>query len=193
MQTTILKQELIKFSKSMSAKDILGSFHGSISAKFNTSEFIINKKNADLSSIDESDLLELFFLKDYSWKDASIDASIHTNIYKNIPDAKFFIIAYPLYTNSYALHHSHIEPLDYHGFREFNGIKIIDPKNYEDWSERASSEILQHFLHNNTSIVIIRGYGVCIYDRELSSITKRLSILEYSCKLLVIDKFNALK
>lgn len=192
MQTEIKIKQLIEFCKSMSNKEILGSYHGSVSSRIDIDQFIINKKNASFNNLQASDLLELFFLNDYSWREASIDASIHTNIYKHFPEAKFITIAYPLFTNSYAIHHSHITPIDYHGYKTLKSIKVYDPKNYDDWGDRASSEILQYFLHNDTNMIVIKGYGVCIYSRELSDIAKKLAILEYSSKLLMLDKTNNL-
>ena len=107
--------ELKKVSLSMFRKNFLGVFHGSISARIEQNQFLINKQNAIFDDLKDDDLTLLYSKKDYRWNDASMDADIHLNIYKNINEAKFVCYAMPHYVTAYALKHAVIAPKDYFG------------------------------------------------------------------------------
>jgi len=52
---------------------------------------------------------------------------------------------------------------------------------------RAQSEIAYYFQTKKTDIMVIRGYGVYSYNRDLHGMAKKLAILEKSCRLLLLD------
>lgn len=177
-------------SLSMFNKGFFGLSYGSISQKIDANKFIINKNNAMLDRLDESYLVLLFTKKDYRWNEASIDSDIHLNIYNNIPEAKFMICSMPTYTIAHSINNEYLVPKDYLGSINFPKIKIYDPKNFDDWLERAPSEIFRYMLENHQNLIIIRGYGVVSYDRTLHSLVKNISIIENSCKILFFEKNN---
>jgi len=183
-----LNNQLATLSLSMFRKDFFGIYHGSISAKTESNRFIINTKEAIFDDISDDNLIELYFKKDYRWRHASIDSNIHFNIYSQISDAKFVTFTMPPFTTAYSLENNIIIPKDYFGFKEIGSIEIIDPKQFEDWYDRAQSEIAYYFQTKKTDIMIIKGYGVYSYNRDLHTIAKKLSILEKSCKLLMLSK-----
>ncbi len=182
-----LKDKLSSLALSMFRKDFFGIYHGSLSAKTESSRFIINTKEAVFDAIDEHSLIELYFKKDYRWNQASIDANIHHSIYSQITEAKFICFTMPQFTTAYSLNHNLIVPKDYFGYQEIGSIEIIDPKQFEDWYDRAQSEITHYFQTNKTNIMVIRGYGVYTYSRDMHEMAKQLAILEKSCRLLMLD------
>lgn len=186
-----IKRQLASFALSMFRKDFFGIYHGSLSAKLDINLFAINTRNAIFDSIGESNLIELFYNKDYRWKEASIDALIHHGIYRQISDAKYITFTMPPFTTAFSLNHSIIIPKDYFGFKEFGQITIYDPKKFDDWYERAATEIPKYFQNHNTSIMVIRGYGVYAYSRDIHAMAKQLSILERSCRILMLDHSQA--
>lgn len=178
---------LRKISLSMFRDRLFGIFHGSISAKIKENQFLINKKDAIFDSLDRDDFITLFSKKDYRWQDASIDSDIHINIYKNIKEAKFVTYATPPYLVAYTLEHDFILPRDYFGVSKFKRIKIYDPKNYDDWHERAPYEICNYMINENNDIMVIRGYGVFAHARSAQQMAKKIAILEMSSKLLLLS------
>jgi len=182
-----LKQKLSRLSLAMFRKDFFGIYHGSISAKTESSRFLINTKEAVFDDLDEDSLIELYFKKDYRWNQASIDASIHFSIYSQISDAKFVCFSMPQFTTAYSLNHNIIIPKDYFGFKEIGSVEIFDPKQFDDWYDRAQSEISYYFQTKKTNIMVIRGYGVYAYNRDIHEMAKKLAILEKSCRLLMLD------
>ncbi|QOY53876.1 class II aldolase/adducin family protein [Candidatus Sulfurimonas marisnigri] len=181
-----LKNKLSLLALSMFRKDFFGIYHGSISAKTESNRFIINTKEAIFDSIDEN-LIELYFKKDYRWNQASIDANIHHSIYSQISDAKFICFSMPPFTTAYSLNHNMIIPKDYFGYKEIGSIQIVDPKQFEDWYDRAQSEISYYFQSQKTDIMVIRGYGVYTFNRDIHEMAKKIAILEKSCRLLLLD------
>lgn len=183
-----LKSELATLSQSMYQDDFFGLYHGSISAKTDNNRFIINKKETIFHNMGDKDLVEVGHRKDYRWKEASMDTPIHAQIYALISDAKFISYSIPPYTTAYSFNHTVISPQDYFGYQEFKGLKIYDPKSFDDWYDRASSEIPQFFLKNETNVIIIKGYGVYAYSRDLHTMTRKLAVLEKSCRLLMLGE-----
>ena len=187
MNRAHLKKQLSTLALSMFRKDFFGIYHGSLSAKTESNRFIINTKEAIFDDINDSNLIELYYKKDYRWNQASIDANIHFNIYSQISDAKFISFSMPPFTTAYSLEHNIITPKDYFGFKEIGSIEIIDPKQFEDWYDRAQSEIAYYFQSKKTNIMVIRGYGVYAFNRDIHEMAKKLAVLEKSCRLLMLD------
>ncbi|ABB44567.1 conserved hypothetical protein [Sulfurimonas denitrificans DSM 1251] len=182
-----LTNKLSSLALSMFRKDFFGIFHGSISAKTESNRFIINTKEAIFDALDNSSLIELYYKKDYRWNQASIDSNIHHSIYSQISDAKFICFSMPPFTTAYSLDHNVIIPRDYFGYSEIGSIDIFDPRNFDDWYERASSEIAYYFQSKKSDIMVIRGYGVYTYNRDIHEMAKKIAILEKSCRLLLLD------
>jgi L-fuculose-1-phosphate aldolase len=176
--------EIKMISLSMFRKNFFGVFHGSISARVEKNQFIINKQNAIFDNLKDDDLTLLSSKKDYRWNDASLDADIHLNIYKNINEAKFVCYAMPPYATAYAMKHEKIVPKDYFGYMRFNEILVYDPKQFDDWYERAETEIYRYMVEKNTNIIIVKGYGIYAYSRSPQLLAKEIALLENSCKLL---------
>lgn len=193
MNIELLKKELSSLALSLFRKDFFGIYHGSISAKVESNMFIINNRETIFDSISDRNLVELYFNKDYRWKDASIDSDIHLGIYKQITDAKFIAFTMAPFTTAYALYHNIILPQDYFGYKDLGGIPIYDPKQFDDWYDRASSEIPHYFTSNDTNIMVIRGYGVYTYNRDLHDMAKQLAILEKTCRISMLDNTATLK
>ena len=185
-----LKNQLSSLALSMFRKDFFGIYHGSISAKTESNRFIINTKEAVFDALDEENIIELSFKKDYRWNMASIDANIHHSIYSQISEAKFIFFSMPPFTTAYSLKHNMIIPKDYFGYKEIGSINIVSPKQFEDWYDRAQSEIAYYLQSNKIDIMVIRGYGVYSYNRDLNEMAKKLAILEKSCRLLMLDNSN---
>ena len=93
----------------------------------------------------------------------------------------------PQFTTAYSLEHNIITPKDYFGYTEIGSIEIVEPKQFEDWYDRAQSEIIQYFQTKKTNIMVIRGYGVYAYSRDMHEMAKKLAILEKSCRLLMLS------
>jgi len=168
----------------MFRKNFIGIFHGALSARIEQNKFIINKKDTIFDDVKDEDFIELHSKKDYRWKEASLDADIHLNIYQNINEAKYICYAMPPFLTAYSLVHEDITPKDYFGSMKFQSIPIYNPKQFENWYERADVEIYRYMKQNKTNFIVVKGYGLYIYDRDMLQLAKTIALLENSCKLL---------
>ncbi len=180
--------EISRISLSMFRKNFFGIFHGSISARIEHDKFAINRRNAIFDNLAEENMVVLNSKKDYRWNEASLDADIHLNIYKNINEAKYVCYAMPPYVTAYTLNHSFIRPKDYFGYIKHREVPIYDPRQLDDWYERADTEIYRYMTENKTNIMVIKGYGVYVYNRTAYQLAKDIAILENTCKLLHIAR-----
>ena len=187
-----LLKELQHISHSMFSKNYFGVFHGSISAKVNLNSFMINKKEVILDEVTDNGFIRLNSntRKDYRWKDASPDSEIHLEIYKSIPSAKYISYTMPPYATAYSFDHSLVIPKDYYGYTILKEVHVYDPQNFNDWEERAPYEIAQYFQQNRNHLLLIRGFGLISYDRDLTEMVKKVAILDNSCRLLTIHNIN---
>lgn len=177
-------QAIQKISLSMFRKGFLGIFHGSISAKLQEDQYIINKKDAIFDNLQLEDMIVLHKKKDYGWNDASGDTDTHINIYKNIKEAKYVAYTMPPYTVACSLISDLIIPKDYYGCMKFGKIKIYDIKQFDNWSDRAPHEIYKYMLDEDINYVVVKGHGVYSYAKTPIQLAKDVAILENSCKIL---------
>ncbi len=175
-------------SLSLFNKNFFSVYHGSISARVSQYSFIINSKDTILNEVTEESLVKLDYQKrDYRWSMANADVHIHENIYETIPNAKYVCYTMPPYATAYSLKHGKVSPADFYGKKVLGEIIVYDPKNMEDWLERAPFEIPQFFQKHDTHLLLIKGFGLISYDRDITEMAKKISILENSCRLLALS------
>jgi len=187
-----LLKELQHISHSMFSKNYFGLFHGSISAKTDIHAFMINKKETILDDVDENGFIRLTTntKRDYRWKDASPDTEIHLQIYQTLPNAKYISYTMPPYATAYSFDHSVVIPKDYYGYTILKEVHVYDPGNFSNWEERAPYEISTYFKKHSNHLLLIKGFGLISYDRDLLDMAKKAAILENSCRLLTIQSVN---
>jgi len=183
-----LINEIKHISNSMFQKNYFGVFHGSISARTAIDSFIINKKETILDEVNRSSFIELNCskTKDYRWNEASEDVYIHEEVYRTLPNAKYISYTMPPYATAYSLDNKSVIPKDYYGDQVLKRIEVYDPRDFNNWQKRASLEIATFFKNSSDHLLLIRGFGLISYDRDLTNMVKKVAILENSCRLLTI-------
>ena len=183
-----LIEEIQHVSLSLFHKNFFSLYHGSISARVSTSSFIINSKETILDGINENALVKLDFQKrDYRWNLANSDVHIHEHIYESIPNAKYISYTMPPYATAFSLKHGKVLPADFYGKTVLGEVIVYDPKNIDDWLDRAPFEIARFFQKHDTHLLLVKGFGLISYDRDIIEMAKKISILENSCRLLALS------
>jgi len=183
-----LLEEIQSVSLSMFRKNFLGVYHGSISARISSNTFIINKKEAIFDEISEDSLMQLDVLKrDYRWHISSMDSTIHEQIYQEMSQAKYISYTMPPYATAYSLSHAKLSPRDYFGDLHVGEIMIYDPGSFHDWYDRAPYEISHFFKTSQCQMMLIKGYGLFTYDRDITEMAKKIALLENSARLLMLN------
>ncbi len=181
---------LSNLSLTMFRKNFFGIYHGSISKKINHDSFVINTADAIFDEMEEKSFCELNINKeDYRWNIASIEAHVHASIYNNIHEAKYIAFGVPIYTTAYTFNHDEIVFNDYFGKTTFGSIKIYDPGDFDTWYDRNTLEITKYLKQTNNHLMIIKGIGTYVYDRDINQLVKKVAILENSVRLMNI-KFS---
>ena len=179
-------RDLQNISRTMFKKDCFNIFQGSISHKLNETKFIINTKDAVFDDLRAENLVILSHKRDYSYNEASSQASLHSYIYKEIAEAKCFAYALPPYALAYSLQHLKIIPKDYYGAKVLKEINIYNPKSFDSWEERADTEVGNFLKQNNANFVVVRGYGIYAYGRDLMHLAKTITLIENSARILTL-------
>ncbi len=180
---------LSDISLTLFRKNFFGIYHGALSKKLDYQNFIINTYDAIFDEISEKSFCSLSMDKyDYSWKQASIDAHVHNAIYNQIHEAKYIACGMPPYISAIALEHDEINFKDYFGQTLFETIFVHDPGDFDSWYKRNQFEIPTLLKLSPTNVIVIKGIGVYVYDRDINSLVKKIAILENSARLLAIKK-----
>ncbi len=185
-------KHLSDISLTLFRKNFFGIYHGSISKKVDQYSFVINTKEAIFDEINEATLCHLKMdNKDYSWNIASMEADVHKAIYKEIHEAKYIACGMPPYTCAYTLLHDQIKFEDYFGKILFDTIIVHEPGDFSTWMQRSSVEVPTLLKLSANSLIIIKGIGVYVSDRDMNNLIKKVAILENSCRLLTLkSQFN---
>jgi L-fuculose-phosphate aldolase len=97
----------------------------------------------------------------------------------------------PPYTCAYALLHDEIIFEDYFGKITFDRIVVHDPGDFSSWLDRSNKEIPMLLKRSPNSLIVIKGVGVYVSDRDMNNLIKKVAILESSCRLLTLkSQFN---
>ncbi|MBU3013564.1 class II aldolase and adducin N-terminal domain-containing protein [Poseidonibacter lekithochrous] len=180
-------KQLSNLSLTMFRKNFFGIYHGAISAKLDQDNFLINTNDAIFDEMNPNSFCTLNINKqDYRWKIASMESHIHATIYTNIHEAKYIAFGMPIYTTAYTFDHDTIIFEDYFGKTTFNEIPIYDPGDSETWYDRNALEITKYLKESSNNVMVIKGVGAYVYDRDLNELVKKIAILENSCRLLSI-------
>ena len=192
----MLDQDTVKIladlSLTMFSKNFFGIYHGAISTKQDEHSFMINTRDAIFDRMDEKSFCSLNINKqDYRWNIASMESDIHATIYANIHEAKYIAFVMPIYTTAYTLNHNKIVLEDFFGKTTFGEISIYNPGDFSTWYKRNALEITKYLKESENNIMIIKGIGTYVYDRDIHELVKKIAILENSCRLLSIkSSFN---
>lgn len=185
-------KHLSDISLTLFRKNFFGIYHGSISQKIDHSSFIINTQDAIFDEINEMTLCQLKMNeKDYGWNIASMEAEVHKSIYSEIYESKYIACGMPPYTCAYALVNDIIYFEDYFGKMMFDKIAVYDPGDFNTWLERSDQELPKLLKSSQNKVVIIKGVGVYVSDRDMNNLIKKVAILENSCRILTLkSQFN---
>ena len=187
----MLDQDTVKIladlSLTMFSKNFFGIYHGAISTKQDEHSFMINTRDAIFDRMDEKSFCSLNINKqDYRWNIASMESDIHATIYANIHEAKYIAFGMPIYTTAYTLNHNKIVLEDFFGKTTFGEISIYNPGDFSTWYKRNALEITKYLKESDNNIMVIKGIGTYVYDRDIHGLVRKIAILENSCRLLSI-------
>ncbi|GAX88144.1 L-fuculose-phosphate aldolase [Lebetimonas natsushimae] len=170
--------EFILAARVLQEKNMLNIGFGSISLKTGTDTMIINKKDTCIKE-------ENFYIqvninnKTLAYKESNEDVDIHSKIYKEISYAKTILNIFLPDIVAYSIMHQKFNPMDAHGRKYFNNIKIIEDYN----NEKNLNKLLETLKKDE--ITIIKAQSIFIISRDIKEALKKAFILNNSAKILL--------
>jgi L-fuculose-phosphate aldolase len=92
----------------------------------------------------------------------------------------------PNYTTAYTFEHDNIQFEDFFGKTTFGNLKVYDPGDFSTWYQRNALEVTKYLKESSNNVMIVKGVGTYVYDRDVHQLVKKIAILENSCRLLSI-------
>lgn len=176
-----IKKDYERVLEILTKKGMFHIYQTSFSIRTENDKFIINKNDALF--LEKEMFTEIHYKEDLSWQTASPDANIHSFIYQKISTAKCIAHIFPINLVTYSLYHRKFKPLDFYGESVIENRNIYEVNDEKHFSEEVENIVKKNILKDN--IIIIKGYGAYLYDRDLKELTKKASILENSSKILL--------
>jgi len=176
-----IKKDYERILETLTKKGMFHIYQTSFSIRTENDKFVINKNDALF--LEAEMFTEIHYKEDLSWQTASADANIHSFIYQKISTAKCIAHIFPINLVTYSLYHRQFKPLDFYGESIIGNKKIYEVNDEKHFTEEVENIVQKNILKDN--IIIIKGYGAYIYDRDLKELTKKASILENSSKILL--------
>lgn len=184
MQENFSTDSIIQYSKKLYNKGFFSFFKGSISKRINDDLIFINRQGCMFDSLTQQDIIKVNIKYSLLTDEASSDSLTHFKIYQNIAEAKYIIFAVPTYTNLISFRYDELLPLDHIGKLFLEKINIHNLNDYMNRDKYLPNLIYKLMKEDGKKLLIIKGYGVYIYDTNIINIVKTLDILEESSKII---------
>lgn len=147
-------------------------------------KIIITKKDVMLSELKAEDLIEISMDGEID-ANASLDAPIHRAIYANT-SAQAIVHAHPAYAVAAAMNDEKILPQDLDGKSLLKSIPVIRVRD-----QNSTEEIIKFLIpaiKSGYPGCLVRGHGSYTIGSSLEEAYKLASILEFSCKIVLLSK-----
>ena len=182
--TKQLRSEIIEISKLLWDKDLASGYNGNLSARVEKEVILITGHGTCLGRLSEGDIL----LMDLDGNlleggKASSERLMHTDIYKNFPDAKAVVHTHTTYTNAYFTVPEKLQPVIFEAkvyLGEVRGVEQFTP------AVTDTAPVIAALKSNN--IVALRNHGVVAMAKNLFDGFVLIQGLEEAVKIDAISR-----
>ena len=179
-----LKEEMITIGQLLWRKDLASGLNGNISRRIDKDTILLTAHGTCLGNLETKDILAMKLdgelLEEGS---VSTEKLLHTEIYKNFPDAKAVIHTHTTYTNAYFLANETFVPRIFEAkfyLGEIKGIPQTTP------AVTDAGPVVEGFKKNN--IVVLRDHGVAAKGENLFDCFLLIQTLEEAVKTEAISR-----
>ena len=179
-----LKEEMITIGQLLWRKDLASGLNGNISRRIDKDTILLTAHGTCLGNLEEKDILAMKL--DGQLLDAgsvSTEKLLHTEIYKNFPDAQVVIHTHTTYTNAFFLANETFVPRIFEAklyLGEIKGIPQTTP------AVTDAGPVVEGFKRNN--IVVLRNHGVVAKGDTLFDCFLLIQALEEAVKTEAISR-----
>lgn len=184
MDAQILKQKVIAIGRLLWEKDLASGLNGNISLRLDANACLLTGHGTCLGMLQEKDILAITLGGEMLDKgQVSTEKLLHTEIFKNFPDAQAIVHTHTTYTNAYFLENETLVPRIFESkfyLGEVKGIQQSTP------SVTDAIPVIKALKANN--IVVLRNHGVVAMGKDLFDCFLLIQALEDAVKTEAISR-----
>jgi L-fuculose-phosphate aldolase len=183
MNTQELKNKIIETGKLLWDKGLVTGFNGNISARVDDYNLLITATGTCLGYLKEQDVLLMSLSGDVTGEGkASSERLMHTEIYKNLPQAQAVVHTHPTYTNGFFLANESFTPKTFEAKFYLGEVKSIAQTTP---SVTDTAPVIKELKSN--SIIVLRNHGVVAVGPDLFHAFVLVQELEEQVKMDLIS------
>jgi len=183
MQEKQIKEEIIRIGRLLWDKGLVTGFNGNISARLDAGAFLITATGTCLGYLAPKDILLMNAAGEVVGEGtASTERLMHTEIYKNFPQAKAVVHTHPTYTNGFFLANANFIPKTFEAKFYLGEVKSIEQTTP---SVTDVAPLVKELKANN--IVILRNHGVVAIGPDLFNAFVLIQELEEQVKMDLVS------
>ena len=172
--------EFQRIGKMLFQEGLIDSHGGDLSIRHGD-KIYITRRDAMLSDLFESDVVEVGIMPGEGDEKASIELATHRAIYKDTK-ALAIVHAHPPFAIAVSITDNKIIPQDAEGMSLFKSAAIVRARQAIGSEEVA--RLLPSFLQGGSVVAVVKSHGSFAIGKDLEEAYKYTSSLELSCKVL---------
>ncbi|OGX06932.1 MAG: hypothetical protein A2Z88_03950 [Omnitrophica WOR_2 bacterium GWA2_47_8] len=183
-QINNLKTDIVAIGRVLWEKDLASGFNGNISARVDAERIVLTGHGTCLGLLQEKDIL-LMNISGELLEDGRVSTEklLHTEIYKNFPDAKAVIHTHTTYTNAYFLENDLLSPRVFESKFYLGDVKAV-PQNTPAVTD--ATPVIGQLKTNN--ITVLKNHGVVAMGKNLFDCFVLIQCLEEAVKVDAISR-----
>jgi L-fuculose-phosphate aldolase len=183
-------KQLVKFSRLLYERQLVGAAGGNVSIKLNNRIFI-TAGGKSLRDIEEQDILEVDMegvpVREYPDLKPSKETALHLNVYKAREDVDCVIHVHPAYATSFAVKGKKIPMLT-----ASSRLKLIDIPaiGYADPGSGKLSELVYEGVlkaGSNISTILLESHGLIAYAKGIKNCFNNAELAEETAKIAYLS------
>ncbi len=173
------KEQLVLYYQLLSKRALNDSHNGNGSVRLSNDTFAITKTSACADTIQTDQLIQYSLTRNLP-KKASLDASIHKQVYQTLNECNAILHSHNPYTIALTLNTTLFSPVDFEGKLYFGDLTVI-PCEEENYLEVMPERITRCL--KKQPIAIIQSHGVYAAADNIELAYKWLCSIEQSAKI----------
>ncbi len=179
-----LKTDIVAIGRLLWEKDLASGLNGNISSRVEDDKILLTAHSTCLGILNEKDIL-LMKLNGEMLEDGAVSTEklLHTEIYKNFPDAKAVVHTHTVYTNAYFLENETLNPRIFESKFYLGDVRSIAQTTPAVTDARPVMEALK-----KNNIIVLRNHGVVAMGKNLFDCFLLIQCLEEAVKIDAISR-----
>ncbi|VAX34953.1 hypothetical protein MNBD_UNCLBAC01-694 [hydrothermal vent metagenome] len=179
-----LKKNIVSIGRLLWEKDLVSGLNGNISRRVDEETILLTGHGTCLGLLQQKDILLVGL--DGTLKEEghiSTEKLLHTEVYKNFPDAQAVVHTHPTYTNAFFLENEVLSPRILEAKCFLGDVKSI----LQTTPAVTDATPVMEALKNN-NITVLRNHGVVTKGIDLFDCFLLVQALEEACKIDAISR-----